>query len=828
MRDDGVVNPFISECAHAKNVMALLEGILDAFGLFRCQEGTDVCKCVGGLRKGFILLAGPYFWRYPIALASGLTGCRIVDLPIFSEESLPFDVEVLLQMSRLYEPFHQIIEAPACLRSVTVLLTVLDHREELLIGYGKGCEGRPFWTALFFLPSTGRPWPVRKFGTSFRTTSGCLTGNQDLLGGCGHVGPSSIEYLLAWPEQVFHCRRRLLRERLEEWGTWTNALFEDLKDSVHASAECSVYAQRNISIVPQSFRQRVVSYIESHELSIIHDMVEGVAGPILVVPLGGGRTFYTMGVTKGQGALPRLWLLAALSSQSQGILTLGQALSLLIGLLSADTRKVLSMKPGCVTQRFLLSVSLFPGGKPAFVARSPTVSFRWLRAFKIIFVSPSRRATSGRCGHLCRRLNQRIPTDGTNVDTLRPRIPATAKWTRAINQEGVLAQSILQKMSGQDVRTHPPMVLLVMAQKNQAIALFLGSLAYLLLCVVAESSSPCRRLSEIVGGDLSSAPVLSLCRRRNVGYGRLSGMTQQGLLVTIMIRTIGPNRIEHRPVDPDSGACHVSSGGPYIKELSLNNDTSFLSPGKNRTLHLAARMGDKSAVEELLNRNTSLLTEKNIKGNTPLHLTARISHVDVVEFLIYHAEKLDVENGGVYEVISMRNMKDDTPLHEAVRGGHHLVTSLLVKKVVEANHSDFLLRFPCVDSLRSFAKTRLFHCASPRSLSATPAHLVAECGRRKALITILNACPHSVELLNQQRQNILHVAAQNGSVIVVKCILSLGEADDLINEPDKDGNTPLHLAAMNFHSSVVRCLALTRKVDIKAINNDGKTALDVA
>ena len=44
-----------------------------------------------------------------------------------------------------------------------------------------------------------------------------------------------------------------------------------------------------------------------------------------------------------------------------------------------------------------------------------------------------------------------------------PGIPAAAKWMRAINQEGVLAQSILQKMFGQDVQTHPPMVLLVMA-----------------------------------------------------------------------------------------------------------------------------------------------------------------------------------------------------------------------------------------------------------------------------------------------------------------------------------------------------------------------------
>lgn len=141
-----------------------------------------------------------------------------------------------------------------------------------------------------------------------------------------------------------------------------------------------------------------------------------------------------------------------------------------------------------------------------------------------------------------------------------------------------------------------------------------------------------------------------------------------------------------------------------------------------------------------------------------------------------------------------------------------------------AASSDFLVWIVCGHLLKRDSSIALLQ----DHYQATPAHLAAECGRRKALITILNACPHSVELLNQQRQNILHVAAQNGSVIVVKCILSLGEADDLINEPDKDGNTPLHLAAMNFHSSVVRCLALTRKVDIRAINNDRKTALDVA
>ena len=50
-------------------------------------------------------------------------------------------------------------------------------------------------------------------------------------------------------------------------------------------------------------------------------------------------------------------------------------------------------------------------------------SFDGFAPFEIIFVSPSRRAASGRCGHLCRRLNQRVPTNGANVEALRPKDP---------------------------------------------------------------------------------------------------------------------------------------------------------------------------------------------------------------------------------------------------------------------------------------------------------------------------------------------------------------------------------------------------------------------
>ena len=64
------------------------------------------------------------------------------------------------------------------------------------------------------------------------------------------------------------------------------------------------------------------------------------------------------------------------------ILVLVEALSLLLGLLNADVKEALMLKPGCVTQRFLLSIFLSPGGELSVVVRLPTVFFRWFDAIQ--------------------------------------------------------------------------------------------------------------------------------------------------------------------------------------------------------------------------------------------------------------------------------------------------------------------------------------------------------------------------------------------------------------------------------------------------------------
>ena len=69
---------------------------------------------------------------------------------------------------------------------------------------------------------------------------------------------------------------------------------------------------------------------------------------------------------------------------SQDILTpaLVEALSLLLGPSIAVVVEALMLKPGCITQRFILSIFLSPGGELLAVFRLPTVSFRWLGAIQ--------------------------------------------------------------------------------------------------------------------------------------------------------------------------------------------------------------------------------------------------------------------------------------------------------------------------------------------------------------------------------------------------------------------------------------------------------------
>ena len=109
-----------------------------------------------------------------------------------------------------------------------------------------------------------------------------------------------------------------------------------------------------------------------------------------------------------------------------------------------------------------------------------------------------------------------------------------------------------------------------------------------------------------------------------------------------------------------------------------------------------------------------------------------------------------------------------------------------------------------------------------------PIHVASMRGYVDVIKELLQVSFDSIELLSKHGENILHVAAKYGKDNVVNFVLRKKGLENLINEKDKGGNTPLHLATRHAHPKVVNYLTWDKRVDVNLANNEGQTAFDIA
>ncbi|XP_047261359.1 ankyrin repeat-containing protein At5g02620-like [Capsicum annuum] len=290
---------------------------------------------------------------------------------------------------------------------------------------------------------------------------------------------------------------------------------------------------------------------------------------------------------------------------------------------------------------------------------------------------------------------------------------------------------------------------------------------------------------------------------------------------------------------------------------------------KNETaLHIAANEGHTEVVRVLLacveDHNTSdkLTRITDASGDTALHKAVRSQHLDVVKLLVKedsefefppnHAQEtplyLAAESGFHDALINILESCNNptyaagpsnrTPLHAAVIQEHKdCIRSLWQwnKPLCEEpdlwgwNSLHYAVKLglkDVVSDMLGWKKSLVYLPAGSENDWTTAIHIAACEGDVNMIKKLLNHCPDCCDTLNSNNQNALHIAVLKNQDKVVRILLGSDKCDSLVDEPDSNGNTPLHLlAASGNHVPELINHPRAKKM---SFNKENQTPLDIA
>ncbi|XP_078150912.1 protein ACCELERATED CELL DEATH 6-like [Carex rostrata] len=245
-------------------------------------------------------------------------------------------------------------------------------------------------------------------------------------------------------------------------------------------------------------------------------------------------------------------------------------------------------------------------------------------------------------------------------------------------------------------------------------------------------------------------------------------------------------------------------------------------------LHEAVRVGHRNIVDKLIRSEPSITGIVDANGVSPLYLATMMNAVSIVE--IFTKEEPSR--------VSCAGPKGQTALHVAILRNPRITHALLRWNKSLATKVDDLESTPLhyAASVGNLKNVQLLlgddeikkaaYMADKNGLF--PIHTAAKCGKSLIIKELIKQFPNSDELLDTQGRNFLHVAilSRKGNIIG-------GMGGDnrtflrMLNDRDYQGNTPLHLAGESGQYYIVRFLISMRMVYSSIMNRNGLTPVDL-
>ncbi|KAL2326970.1 hypothetical protein Fmac_020397 [Flemingia macrophylla] len=259
---------------------------------------------------------------------------------------------------------------------------------------------------------------------------------------------------------------------------------------------------------------------------------------------------------------------------------------------------------------------------------------------------------------------------------------------------------------------------------------------------------------------------------------------------------------------------------------------------RDSLLHVAAYdMGRERIAELICDEFPGLLTGRNIRGDTALHVAVRLKNFTMINLILskYAIEK--AKHPGMKDITREENENGDTPLHEAVKSKDFGVVRVIFdatdKHVVHClNKSSRSPLFLAVESENVEILNLLLETPFPadkplpQCLGNSPLHAAIIQRNPDLIRKIQLQKPELVYLKDEDGNSSLHYAAYIG--YVEGCRMIIENLDNTTLEWNKKGCRPIHLACKRGDVGMVKEFLEHEWSINSTVNQRGQNILHVA